>query len=62
MEYGMKNGHKSRKEKVVDVKEVLQLADVFGLTVEMTGNTIVVIGEKETLVFNLIGEHKCQLI
>jgi len=58
----MKNGHKSRKEKVVDVKEVLQLADVFGLTVEMTGNTIVVIGEKETLVFNLIGEHKCQLI
>jgi len=62
MEYDMKNENKSRKEKVVDVKEVLQLADMFGLTVEMTGNTIVVIGEKETLVFNLIGEHKCQLI
>jgi len=64
MEHDMKNENKnkSRKEKVVDVKEVLQLADMFGLTVEMAGNAIVVIGEKETLVFNLIGENKCQLI
>jgi len=62
MEYDMKNENKSRKEKVVDVKDVLQQADMFGLTVEMTGNTIVVIGEKETLIFNLVGENKCQLI
>jgi len=64
MGYDMKNENKnkSRKEKVVDVKEVLQLADMFGLTVEKAGNTIVVIGEKETLIFNLVGEHKCQLM
>ena len=62
MEYDMKNENKSRKEKEVDVKEVLKLAVVYGLTVEKTGNTLVVIGEKETLIFNLVGEHKCQLI
>jgi len=55
------NKHDARKDKVVEIKEVLRLADVYGVNAEWLGDLITIRGEHKTITFKVIDSTSCKL-
>jgi hypothetical protein len=55
------NKHEARKDKVVEIKEVLRLAVVYGVDAEWLGDLIIIRGEHKTITFKVIDDATCKL-
>ena len=55
------NKHEARKDKVVEIKEVLRLADVYGVDAEWLGDFIILFGQERTIRFEILDENTARL-